>query len=183
MQEVHVPGGHFSKFFNIWASFRRDGETVPLWPSVKPMAFGDLLTDVMLVRKNEDGEYRFRLLGSAINQRMGSDPVGQSILSLMHPRVHEYILRWFDLVITQPCGAISDADILFERPSNIRVKSICLPIADASGKIDTFMYWNDIQGLAGYGNFGAFRMLGAKYFMVEAVDIGAGVPEGPAWAG
>ena len=167
----------FERFNDIWSSFLRPGTIVPRKSDIRPMAFGEMLADVSLVQCHAPGDYRFRLLGSGINQRMGSDPVGENVLSLMHPRTHDYIIAWFELSMAQPNATISEADILFERDGSHIVKSLALPLADDEGKVTSFIFMNDTWKPSVHDDFGAFQSLGSRLFVITPVDIGAGVPD------
>jgi len=169
--------GRFKKFFDVWSSFRQPGQVLPTWANVKPMAFGGLLPDVVLVKRHGAKDFRFRLMGSEVNERLGSDPVGEQAFRLLDARHHEAIYTWFDAIVAQPCGAMHEMSVEFEKASPKRAKALNLPIRGNEGEVDTFMYlysfWQPEPG----ENPGRVLSAGRTYFKLQAIDIGAGVPD------
>ncbi len=167
----------FKKFFDVWSSFRQPGQVLPNWADVKPMTFGSLLPDVVLVKRHGPKDFRFRLMGSEVNERLGSDPVGKHALRLLDERHHEAIYQWFEAVIAQPCGAMHEMSVDFEKGSPKRAKALNLPIRGKDGEVDTFMYlysfWRPEPG----DDQGRVLSAGRDYFKLQAIDVGAGVPE------
>lgn len=166
----------FARFFTVWQSFRLPGQVVPTWKNVKPMQFGNLLPDVMLVKKHGPRDYRYWLLGSAVNIKMGADPVGENFLKYTPLEWHDHIYAWLELVASQPCAAQHEMSLEFEHDDSRSYKGLNLPSEGDTGEIDTFLFYNESwQPLPGE-NPGKLVSSGKRFFHVEAIDIGAGLP-------
>ncbi|WP_286830053.1 MULTISPECIES: PAS domain-containing protein [Kordiimonas] len=171
--------GRFKDFFDIWASFRREGQHVPDWEQVRPMAFGNLLPDVTLAQKHGPNDYRYRLLGSGINERMGQDPVGVDILSFLASDHRRYADAWLELAAAHPCALLHEASVEYQKVHHKSYQALNLPIRGGSGEIDTFIYYNLMQAPKLGEDTGELISVGKKAFVIKPVDIGAGVPDAP----
>ena len=111
------------------------------------------------------------------NERLGGDPVGKQALRLLDERHHEAIYQWFDAIIAQPCGAMHEMSVEFEKAGPKRAKALNLPIRGKEGDVDTFIYlysfWRPDSG----EDQGQVLSAGRTYFKLQAIDVGAGVPE------
>lgn len=169
--------GKFIPFFDVWAAFRAPGEVVPLWKNVRPMKFGDLLANVTMVKKYGPRDYRYRLLGSEVNLKMGDDPVGEDFFKYLPKHLHDYANTWLDNIIAQPCAAWHEMSLEFARDSSHRYESLNLPIRGEDGTIDTFLYYNKGWQPRPGENLGPLVSSGAQFFTIVPVDIGAGIPD------
>jgi hypothetical protein len=166
----------FKTFTNIWAAFRKPGQLVPSWKNVKPMQFGELLSDVTMVKKYGPRDYRYHLLGSVVNLKMGADPVGEPFLKFVPGHLHDYAYEWLETVASTPCAAWHEMSLEFERGVR-RYEALNLPIVGNDGLIDTFLYYNKGWRPEPGENLGRMISSGAQLFNIQPVDIGAGLPD------
>ncbi len=169
--------GKFIPFYDVWSAFREPGQVVPLWQNVRPMMFGDLLAHVTMVKKYGPRDYRYRLLGSEVNLKMGDDPVGEDFFKYLPTHLHDYAYKWLDKIVAQPCAAWHEMSLEFANNKSRRYESLNLPIMGSDGQIDTFLYYNKGWQPQPGENLGPLLSSGAEFFTIEPVDVGAGIPD------
>jgi hypothetical protein len=74
---TEVPISHHLDLYRYWLG-RKDGRAMPARRDIDPVDIPALLPYVSLIHK-PDGEFRFRLVGSAVAQQLGRDPTGKVV--------------------------------------------------------------------------------------------------------
>lgn len=176
MNEVVRQNRVFSAVYDVWDKLRKPGELVPTRDRFNPMALSEALPEVVLVERVARGRYEYRLLGTAINERLGDNPVGVNMLDYFAPKVRAFVTDWFEAIAFHPCGAATRADMEFENDPDRFVHAFGLPLLGKGGEGQFYLYCHDAWRPQPGDNLGHIVSVGGSYIETEAVDIGAGRP-------
>ncbi len=167
----------FKPFFDAWASFREDSELLPAWKNFKPGRLAEMLPYIALVRRLERGDYRYRVLGSGLNDRFGGDPVDGNLLDQMDPRIKPFTTECLEAVVSTPCGGYSEFSAELAGDSTHSIKTLNLPMTGEDGTPSVYLYYSQMWPHLADMKRGKFVALGGRFVRIQAIDIGAGIPK------
>lgn len=167
----------FKPFFDAWSSFREEGELLPAWKNFKPGRLAAMLPYIALVRRIDRGDYRYRVLGSGLNDRFGGDPVDGNLLDQMDPRIRPFTTECLEALVRMPCGGYSEFSAELAGDSNHSIKTLNLPMTGEGGEPNMYLYYSQMWPHLSDMNRGKFVALGGRFVKIAAIDIGAGIPK------
>lgn len=118
------------------AQYRAAGNRVPALSSLDPLQFPAALPDIWIVDQDDDGVFRFHLLGQNMIDWHGSNPKGLTFEEVYTPAVLPAVTAMVRQVIDRP--AICHQHTLSmtrNRLSPVPSERIALPLADTDGRI------------------------------------------------
>jgi hypothetical protein len=131
---------HHSKTAGLlayWRGLSRDG-VVPARADLDPMAFRELLPQVLMLGRTGPGDFRFRLAGSIVEDLHGNIKRGAPVLPLWAEddrvqlkAVLEAVARRCDPVVITTLGEAG--------PFSITLEVLFVPLAGKSGEVDRLL--------------------------------------------
>lgn len=176
MKPADLPTANMQRFFDVWSTFRAPGALVPQRSALDPMKFGNLLESVALSQRHGPGDFRYSVLGTAVNVRMGMNPVGVSISHLLHDRVTAFAGATFETAINSPCGLYTQASVEFEERRDLSIRTVCFPFTGGDGKDDFLLFFHHAWDPSLGNENGKLLSVGEQSYSTDPVDIGGGVP-------
>ncbi len=116
--------------------YRAAGNQVPALSSLDPLRFPAALPDTWIVDRDEDGGFRYHLLGENMIAWQGSNPKGQTFEEVYTPSVLPIVTAMVRQVVERP--AICHQHTLSttrNRLSPVPSERIALPLAGSDGRI------------------------------------------------
>jgi hypothetical protein len=162
------------QLFGVWSALpKRD--FVPDRQSFDPMAIPRILPVVSLLERAGEDAWRFRLIGTEIEQRWGRSLTGADYFSIISPEAAPVIRRELTAILAQPCASWSIRCIEYDSGRRVGVEALRLPLRARDGSVSL------ILGCSGEPPGRAPRELDRPVAIVRVtrqrfIDIGAGVP-------
>jgi hypothetical protein len=114
-------------------------ECVPYRESFDPMAVARILPVVTLLQQGDDGDWRFRLVGTEVDKRWGRSLTGIKCIEIAAPEMAAIIHREFGEVIRQPCGSWSVRRVEFHSGRCATIETLRLPFRAKDGSVSLIL--------------------------------------------
>ena len=114
-------------------------ECVPYRRSFDPMAVVRILPVITLLQRGDDGEWRFRLVGTEVDKRWGRPLTGLKCTEIAAPEMAAIIHREFGEVVRQPCGSWSVRRIKFRSGRSATIETLRLPLRAQDGSVSLIL--------------------------------------------
>ena len=131
---------HHSKTAELldhWRSLSRDG-VVPARADLDPMAFRELLPQVLVLGRNAPGDYRFRLAGSIVEDLHGGIKRGAAALPLWAEDDRVQIKAVLEAV-TRRCEPVVITALGEASPFSLTLEILFAPLAGKDGQVDRLL--------------------------------------------
>ena len=131
---------HHSKTAELlayWRSLSRDG-LVPARADLDPMAFRELLPQVVMVGRQAPGDYRFRLAGGAVSELHGHIRRGDAALPLWADDDRVQIKAVLEAV-TRRCEPVVITAVGEAGPFSLTLEILFAPLANKDGEVDRLL--------------------------------------------
>ena len=131
---IGLLGPNARHLFTYWQGLpRRD--FVPLRRDFDPMAIAAILPLITLLERVIDDNWRFRLVGTAVEQRWGGRYTGLNYLELdfVSAKAAAAMRREFVVMTEQPCGSWSRRRVEFRSGRRTSIQTLRLPLRANDG--------------------------------------------------
>ncbi|MDP6692463.1 MAG: PAS domain-containing protein [Alphaproteobacteria bacterium] len=146
----------------------------PLRSAFDPAQIPDLLPRIILRERDDASVYKFRLVGTELQEYFGRKVVGLPIAAGMGEQAAQAMKVAFDRMIEHPCGLRCVMDIVLNLDQMAKVEVVYFPFAGASppqqishSAILERPVFVDITDTSTIG----------KLHEIEGIDLGAGLPD------
>lgn len=128
---------HHPVFAGLWAYWRSKhrGGLLPARRDLNPVEIPKLLPHLQLVDRTEDGEFRYRLTGTAVVDGFGADPRGKLIRDVLPPPRLEVARRHLSTVWTTGRPIWTRGRYTTSIGAEQVVTRMVLPFADGGGTV------------------------------------------------
>lgn len=153
----------------------RGGELVPSRSNFRPGDVTRLLPSLLLLEYRDPDALVYRLTGTEIVERMGTDFTGMNLFDLVLPHQLAGSRCMFNALRRQPCGLVVRTELLSKYNTAFVAELIYLPLLNREGEITQLV--SVVSVIKRYqpgkksGDIQSMTALESIY-----VDIGAGVP-------
>lgn len=132
--------------YDYWSELRPSPDAFPKRSQIKPHKLKALLPYIGIIEKREpDGDFFYRLIGTGLTAPLGFDPTGQRIRDVFPPQIGERLLRALEWV--EANNAPSLAVVTFKDAGNIEMDydRLILPLAEDGKTINMFLLAAEIK--------------------------------------
>lgn len=183
MNEIIENSPLFRAIYKVWDQLRTDGQVVPTRDSFNPMALARVLPNVVLVERVARGQYEYRVMGTAVSERLQANPVGFNMLEYFVPQVRGFLTDWFEAMTFHPCAVLTRTHLVYESSPDRAATVLGLPLLGKGGNRNYYLFGNEVwrpkpgdnYGVVG-NNLGGIITAGEQFLQCQGFDIGAGVP-------
>jgi hypothetical protein len=103
------------------------------------MAVARILPVITLLERGDDGEWRFRLVGTEVDRRWGRPLTGLKCVEIAAPEMAAIIHREFGEVIRQPCASWSVRRVEFHSGRCATIETLRLPLRAKDGSVSLIL--------------------------------------------
>lgn len=121
-----------------WRARREDG-AAPWRSDIDPMAFHDLLPQVLIVGRSAQGTFPFRLVGGFVADLHRSDLRGRCLLDLWRPADRWQLKSALEFARGRPEPLVVNADILADGTPPVGMEVLLAPLRGPHGDVDRFI--------------------------------------------
>lgn len=177
---------HAEKFIDLWRDIASsagasdaDSDSAPRVPAKADFSIQRLkpfLPSYYLSEWTAEGDLVNRLVGSALDDRLGSPHTGTSFLAHYEGGQRRYFETFWKQLLDTPCGVITGRTLHQGPDSKLRMVGATLPLADSAGDI---RYLCGIAEIArDYQEDTGAREGERRVYIdhVQYVDLGFGIP-------
>jgi hypothetical protein len=167
------------EFENFWRNVPRAG-LVPHRRDVKPAHAPSLLRDIVILEAQfgEKPSLRFRLAGSAIQERVQGDITGADYLDLRPSEHRADTIAFARLITDHPCGFWQTLPMHYARGFAQNYEFTAFPLLGDNAPLIIGLM-NPLQGLVQSVAIKGKPLLAEASTMLHFIDIGAGKPARP----
>lgn len=126
----------------LFEEYRRvaGDDLVPTKRDIDPAKLKPILQDMLIYeRLADDEQWRIRLMGTRVAERLGKDFTGANPLSIISPAHKQNVQQAFLRVLSEPCGNLVQVEDQYSGGKTSSVEVLRLPLIGASGQIDTIV--------------------------------------------
>ncbi|WP_020591521.1 PAS domain-containing protein [Kiloniella laminariae] len=166
---------HSVAFFEHWQSLPREG-LLPLRSSFLPERVPRLLSTLSIYELVSRDFIKFRLIGTAIRERMGADMTGKNYLDFVDPARREKSGGSFWAVVEQPCAMRVISNHAMTSGRHMFLEVLMVPVENDMGANPVVLCQTNEINKPGKDEF--HNPDGLKLVTVsnrEFIDIGAGL--------
>lgn len=164
---------------DYWHSIRGN-DCVPSRMEFKPGDIPKLLPYICLLEYRNPGELIYRLVGSAIVDKTGTDYTGHNHLELVFSDKPENALERYQRLLTTPCGLYMRRGLRSRFEASFIAELVYLPLRDRHGKVRQIVGVASVVGEDDWGDClleSAGQVLPTQAHDYKYIDLGAGVPD------
>jgi hypothetical protein len=118
---------------------QRGAAAIPRRADIDPMAFHDLLPQVLIIGRTDQGTFPFRLAGGFVSDLHRADLRGRCLLELWRPADRWQLKSSLEMIRSRPEPVIVGADIIVDGAPSIGMEVLIAPLAGPSGEIDRYI--------------------------------------------
>ena len=166
----------FSALFNYWQSCRKE-TALPLAEKFDLLALTQWLPDIWLLDVKSPTDITARFAGTAIVERLGTDITRKSIFSLQSDETRARTQAIYLAVVNHPCGAISRYSNHYSTGRSGIIRSLFLPMTNASGKNERIVCMSIREDDTEYATPVEQTISATDISQLEWIDIGFKVPQ------
>ena len=171
------------KFLEIYEEARQT-KLVPTRDDLGLRQLARFLPDITIMERPEPGKVIYRLMGTAVAERMGADLTGQNFLDYLKDAERARNDLGLGFVSDIPCGTFAMYDNQYASGVLSRNESMMLPIDAGSGEapyqiLGMHLTQNPFQ----YGEEQGQSVIAVKWRDGMVIDLGRGLPDPAILAG
>lgn len=131
-----VAAAHFQ---HMWHNYRKlmqdaDGEIPPL-KALTPKVLSNEIPRAILAERLAPTEFVIRMTGSHIDQLLGHDMTGQSVLALSPKDQHQSLLDAYRWINDGKCGLYLTEELRLSDGKIVPIETFALPLTDQDGTV------------------------------------------------
>ncbi len=139
---------YLGRLLAAWTHMRRD-DRAPAYGDLRPEALRFILPDICLIDVPQEGDYRFRLVGTGIVERLPKDPTGEP-LNVLSTQTANALTDLFAPTVARSVPMAATGRLMFGNADRV-LDALCLPLTGATGAISIllvgieFRPWSDVK--------------------------------------
>ena len=162
------------QLLDAWSALPKR-QLVPDRRSFDPMAIARILPVISLLERAGEGEWRFRLIGTALEQRWGRRMTGLDYFTIASAEAAPVVRREFEGVVEQPCASWSIRCVEYDSGRHAGLEALRLPLRARDGSLSLILSCDgELSGRAPREIDRPMTIL--RVTRQRFIDIGAGVP-------
>ena len=162
----------------FWEEVRGD-RLLPDATDIDPAQIAYILKDIAILDVIDEMTIRYRLAGTAIAERMGSDPTGGNLIEMTAPDTRPLVSQIMQHIVTRPVCALATYENVYQSGKRAIVESLYLPLKKTQGLSERIVSVHSPEKTITYEEEQPRSRVAAKILEVTWIDIGAGVPTDP----
>jgi len=137
-----------------------------------------MLPDITIMERSEPGSVIYRLMGTAVAERLGADLTGHNFLNYLDETERKRIDLGVSLVTEWPCGTFAIYQNAYASGLKVRAESIARPRDTGSGKAPFLnISLHSSQSMISFGQEQDASVIGTRWLGGAVIDLGYGVPD------
>ncbi|MDW3096598.1 PAS domain-containing protein [Pyruvatibacter sp.] len=165
------------EFLQIYEDVRGD-KVAPTRSDLDLRRLAKLLPDVTIMERLAPMSVIYRLMGTAVAERMGADLTGHNFLNYLGQTERSRIDLGVSIVTELPCGTFSVYENDYSSGVTVRAESIALPLDTGSGCAPYLsLGLHSSQTPVSYGQEREESMIGTRWKDGVVIDLGYGLPD------
>lgn len=130
-------GSHeLERLYDYWNA-RRHGGVLPGREDIDPTELRGLLRHIVLAEVVNGGErIRYRLVGTGMVERWGSDFTGRHVDEIMQGSYRDFMMKLFRDVIEHRCPVFSKSRFRWDVGRSVETSRLFMPLAGAGGAVE-----------------------------------------------
>lgn len=118
---------------------QRGAAAIPRRADIDPMAFHDLLPQVLIIGRTDQGTFPFRLAGGFVSDLHRADLRGRCLLELWRQSDRWQLKSALEFARRRPEPVLVSADILADGVPSVGMEVLFAPLTNAAGDADRFL--------------------------------------------
>lgn len=163
--------------FVYWDSVR-DTRLLPAANEIDPSQIAPLLKHVTIYDLLSETDIRYRLVGTAAVERMGTDPTGQNLLDMSAPDSRADLSRILHTIVEHPVAAVAAYRNRYESGKQVIVRSLLLPLSAPAGASPRIIAIHVQEKSLTYAADQSPTTIVTQIDEIDWIDVGAGLPQG-----
>jgi hypothetical protein len=166
----------FQALFSHWTSLReKDG--IPFATALNPRPLAPWLRSMTIMEVLLPQAVNYRLVGTAVVDRLGLNPTGKNLFELMKPEIRPSVTFLYASLTGVPCGAITSHINLSSDGKMAKILVMHLPLAVPAGEAPRIVAMNLQQEVVDYLPASGHLTIGSALNHHTWIDLGFGVPD------
>lgn len=166
----------FTTLFDHWQEMRGEN-SVPRKSAINPMKISSILPEVAIMERMDADTVLYRLAGTALAERAGSEMTNINTLDTFSGEARKYINKAYSKSAAHPAAGYHRVILSYEKNTSFEIDCLYLPLCDDEGDVRfhiAVLYVEDkaAQRLAMLNKF-----IGYKVPRISYPDIGYGSPK------
>jgi hypothetical protein len=162
--------------FDLWNELRGE-RLLPMAAEVDPIKMVKLLPEVAIFDVFSRDNITYRLAGTGVSGRLGSDPTGKNLIELTDPPTREFVADLFEKISSQPVGAIVHYHNTYSVGTLAPVHSFLLPVSGGDASNPRVISLHARASATAYAAAQEATVIGTSVEETIWIDIGAGAPD------
>ena len=157
------------QFFDYYQDLRGEG-AMARRSDFNPMTIRSMLPDLS-VYDITSNDIVYRLSGTATIDRLGRNPVGDSLGKYVPPNQFEWLQQVVNTMLSAPCGVHVSYENRFTNGSIIQLDALGLPFETGAGQPPQIMVLHSGHQLIGYQQAGSATNLASRVTQASYVAL------------
>lgn len=166
----------FASLWQYWNKVRGDR----LLPGSRELDFTQLaaiLPEMSVLDIIAPDEMRYRMAGSGLVARFDGELTGANLLDLFSENSRPALSRFLTEIVTQPCTGLLHTSVGYQSGRQGAVQLLVVPIKTSDGLPERIVLVQRIDQSRGERIDEKLSIIGADFFSVSFIDVGAGKPD------
>lgn len=166
----------FVEFLSAYEDARR-GNPAPRREDLDMRRLARFLPQVTVMERPGPGQAVFRLMGTAIAERIGADLRGHNFLDYLTPKEAERSELGLKIVAEMPVATFAAYETVYASGTVLRGESITLPLDSGAGEPPYLaLGFHPWQELVGHEAVKAGHLISIRWKGAVVIDMGHGLP-------
>ena len=142
---ANIKGPADDELVAYWESKKED-DRLPARGDIDPIDIPKLLPHIGLIDVIDGGaDFRYRLLGTRLNEVFGEDFTGQLVSETKQGEYGELLLDLYRSVVTERAPIVSESVFEYKGKEHLNIHRLLLPLAKDGEEVDMIMFMNRFQ--------------------------------------
>jgi hypothetical protein len=166
----------FADLWTFWKAARKN-DNIPDHQDLDLTQLSSSLTDISVLDIVDASTMIYRLVGSDIVNRFGSELTGLNLIDFFSPLTKDHAASSFVSVVETPCAGFATTSLTFASGLVVPTTILCLPTFSKGNNLGRVIQrtQTDPEGLIKFRE--PVVGIGEEYFLAEFIDLGWGTPK------
>lgn len=166
----------FIQLATYWQEIRR-GDKIPRKSDFNPMRVKPVLSEMAIMERIDKDTVVYRLAGTELTERSGTDITGINSLSTFPESVRDIINKAYDKSANKPCAGYLQAILRFADTSSYTVECLFFPLSDNEENVKYHIALQFVDDKDSYKRSKPTNFVGYEVPAIHYLDIGFGAFE------